>query len=92
MTQRTRARAAAPVVSLADKRQWSVQEFAALFGVSVPTIYRYARQGEIRLSKSAGRTFITREEAARWQAENAAFAESLRAVVGNDNATHGTAA
>lgn len=95
MTHHTHGRANAPIVPLADKRQWSVKEFAALFGISVPTIYRYAQRGEIKLLKSSSwrRTFITREEAERWQASLAANAKDYdEATVANDRTAPGTAA
>lgn len=56
-------------VPLADREAWSVDEFRNLYGMSRATVYRRARDGELRLSKSHGRTFITREAAEAWKAQ-----------------------
>lgn len=56
-------------VPLAEREAWSVNQFCNMYGVSRATVYRRAQDGELRLSKSHGRTFITREAAEAWKAQ-----------------------
>ena len=66
---------AAPVrkaISIADRTAFSVNEFCALNGVGRATVYRWAQAGIISLSKSGGRTLITREAVDAWKARMAA--------------------
>jgi excisionase family DNA binding protein len=67
-----RALAAPKTVSLIDRAAWSVAEFGALHGCGRATVYRWAQRGIISLSKSGGRTFITREAVEAWKGRMAA--------------------
>ena len=63
-------------IPLRDRGSWSVNEFAALHGLSVATIYRRAKEGAIQLSRFGGRTLITRQAAEAWRARIAAAADT----------------
>lgn len=44
---------------------WRMQEFAAVVGVSLPTLWRRVKAGDVRTVKIGGVTLVPRSEAAR---------------------------
>lgn len=43
----------------------SIPDFAKMFGISVPTVWRYASYGKLRVIKVGGRTVVPPSEVAR---------------------------
>lgn len=58
-------RAREQAVGLEHQISWRIPEFAAVVGISLPTLWRRIRAGDIRTVRLGGVTLIPRSEAVR---------------------------